>query len=749
MTSERCENCGFSETEYVPDPIVLPIGTMLQNRYRIGGVIGQGGFGVTYLAFDMKLGRRIAVKEYFPYGLAVRSTGSYIVMANGEPDVFRKGAEKFYDEARFIANLNSSANIVNVHDVFYENNTVYYVMEYLRGQTIKAYVEGSGRLTSGQAVHIAKEIADALSAAHEINVLHRDISPGNIMLCSDGKIKLIDFGSARHVVSEGSQSLSVVLTQGFAPFEQYQKKGKQGPWSDIYSLGASIYYGLTGEVLDDPITRLDDDSAFLSNPYSIEKGIWDIIKKAVELKPSDRYQSAEELKNALSALSIRPESIVVPKSSIQLKKPSNATVTELDPVQQAFEKTMSAIEAEPTPSISAQQPSPMETMPAEQAEPILSIPTDQPSQPQDIPSDSALQTKTSKSESNSNPKKTKIAVIIAGAFSSLALIAVILVFALNNSAKNDSSAIMAEGTTATAVTSPKDKETTETKKTTTTKKKKTTTKATTTKATTTKAKTTKATVSEIPSSVTIGGKSYKTDMTGVLNLVGLGLKNKDIADLKYMKNVSEIILSDNSLTDLSALSELTQLEKLTYHNNNVKSLSFAKNLKKLTVLGAENNGISDLSPLSGMTKLTEIWLQNNNISDMSPLKKCTNVNSLSFSGNPIKDCSAASGMTKIKNLHLYGCRLKSLEPFKNCTMLEYVNVAENQITDLTPLCGNKRLSELYAANNKLNGNYKTIKGLTILKWIDIAGNGFDDPDELYEIMCYDIYSDEDGFSYNF
>ncbi|MGN0675051.1 MAG: serine/threonine-protein kinase, partial [Oscillospiraceae bacterium] len=270
MSSDCCESCGFSAEAYSPDPTVLAVGSVLQNRYKIGGIIGKGGFGVTYIAFDTKLERRIAVKEYFPYGLALRSTEDMSVMTTGDADVFKKGAEKFYDEARLIAKFNSSGNIVNVYDVFYENDTVYYAMEYLRGQTLKSYVESSGKLTPGQAVYIAGEIADALSIAHKMNVIHRDISPDNIMLCPDNKIKLIDFGAARQVVSESSQSLSVILTQGFAPLEQYQKKGKQGPWTDIYSLGASLYYGLTGVIIDDPMSRFEDDSVLESNPYSID-----------------------------------------------------------------------------------------------------------------------------------------------------------------------------------------------------------------------------------------------------------------------------------------------------------------------------------------------------------------------------------------------------------------------------------------------------------------------------------------------
>lgn len=388
MTSGRCESCGFSLENYSPDPTVLAVGAVLQNRYRIGGIIGKGGFGVTYLALDTKLERRIAVKEYFPYGFALRGTGTGSVMTTGDAQVFKKGADKFYDEARLIAKFNSTGNIVNVYDVFYENDTVYYVMEYLRGQTIKSYTEKGGRLTPGQAVYIAGEIADALGIAHEMNVLHRDITPDNIMLCPDNKVKLIDFGAARQVVSEGSQSLSVILTQGFAPLEQYQKKGKQGPWTDIYSLGASLYYGMTGEIIDDPMSRFENDTAFQSNPCAITGELWEIIKKAVAIKTSDRYQNAAELRNALGAISIRPEKIDIPKSEIKIKAAQGA----VSRTGVASEKP--APQPEPMTAMPVSIGSDMRTQPVGQSEQMRTMPVNNSSQMRTMPVNYSSQMRT-------------------------------------------------------------------------------------------------------------------------------------------------------------------------------------------------------------------------------------------------------------------------------------------------------------------------------------------------------------------
>ncbi|MCM1184486.1 MAG: YARHG domain-containing protein [Roseburia sp.] len=319
IDKEPCPHCGFSRGAYVRDPVVLAVGSVLENRYIVGGVIGKGGFGITYLAYDRKLERRVAIKEYYPYGLASRSPGNTYVATVGADsmEVFKEGADKFYDEARLVAKFNDNPNIVSVYDFFYENDTVYFTMGFLKGQTLKAYIRDHGVLTAGQTIQVAKDVTNALLAAHHLNVLHRDISPDNIMICSDGTIKLLDFGAARQVLTEGSQSLSVILKQGFAPLEQYQKKGKQGPWTDIYALGATLYYALTLDLLDDPMSRLEDDSAYSSNIHNIDAPLWEIIRKATMLRASERYRDMESFQGALAALDIRPERLTMSEDSVE------------------------------------------------------------------------------------------------------------------------------------------------------------------------------------------------------------------------------------------------------------------------------------------------------------------------------------------------------------------------------------------------------------------------------------------------
>ena len=297
---DKCTHCS-SEKNNSKYPTALPEGTILAGRYVVGRVLGKGGFGITYLCYDTRENKTVAVKEYLPDHLTHRNTGETQVSTySGETEeYFRTGAQKFFEEAKLVSNFNGNPNIISVYEFFYENNTTYFVMEYLDGVDLKTYIkQKGGKIPEGEALYIADKVIQALMIVHSTNILHRDISPDNIFICSDGKIKLIDFGAARQVMGEVSKSLSVVLKEGFAPIEQYQTRGKQGPWTDIYALGATLYYSLTGEVLDNAMTRMTDDSQM--HLESVSPKLADIITKMLEIKKEDRYQNAFELSQAFS-----------------------------------------------------------------------------------------------------------------------------------------------------------------------------------------------------------------------------------------------------------------------------------------------------------------------------------------------------------------------------------------------------------------------------------------------------------------
>lgn len=333
IDSEICPYCGFHKAEYTKDPIVLPMGTRLGDKFVIGRVMGKGGFGITYLAYDLRMDKTIAVKEYYPNGIAYRHPGSAEVSVadNKSVETFEKGAEKFYAEAEMVSQFNGNPNIVSVYDYFRANNTVYLVMEYLSGITLKNYVKRHGRLTDGQALYVMDKIVAALSVTHSAGVLHRDISPDNIMICSDGKVKLIDFGAARQILTESSSNLTVVMKPGYTPIEQYTKKGRQGAWTDIYSLGVSIYYALTKVTLDDPYARMDNDEEFAENKYGINESLWAILKKCTMINATERYGSAIDLRKALKSVSAPLTAEAIKLSDEDLKEEPEETESRAKP----------------------------------------------------------------------------------------------------------------------------------------------------------------------------------------------------------------------------------------------------------------------------------------------------------------------------------------------------------------------------------------------------------------------------------
>ena len=217
-------------------------------RYLTGRVLGVGGFGVTYMALDMTLEAPVAVKEYLPSGLAIRDNDHYSMTITDldEQEKFDAGVTKFLDEARILAKLRSVPTIVSVHDYFRENNTAYFVMEYVDGVDLAKYTKAKGGKISFEEMRtLFLPIIDALGAVHAQNLLHRDISPDNILVMRNGSPRILDFGAARQAVDSG-KSKSIILKHGFAPEEQYRKHGNQGPWSDEYALAATMYLVLTG-----------------------------------------------------------------------------------------------------------------------------------------------------------------------------------------------------------------------------------------------------------------------------------------------------------------------------------------------------------------------------------------------------------------------------------------------------------------------------------------------------------------------
>ena len=302
---EVCPYCGYCEGTPPKELYHLYPGVGLyNNRYVIGTCIGFGGFGITYKAWDNVLETVVAVKEYYPTGLVQRVPGKpQVIIYTGESkEEYMQGLERFLDEAKNMAKFVDNPNIVHVDAFFEENNTAYLVMEYLPGMTLKSYLKSKGgRIGCEEVIPIADAVITALKEIHAGGIIHRDISPDNIMLCNDGRIKLLDFGAARFSDADQERTRSIILKPGFAPPEQYQAKSKQGPWTDIYALCATVYRAITGVLPDESVNRVIEDT--VQSPiqiYSdIPERISNTVMKGMSIYPEIRFSNVDELKKAL------------------------------------------------------------------------------------------------------------------------------------------------------------------------------------------------------------------------------------------------------------------------------------------------------------------------------------------------------------------------------------------------------------------------------------------------------------------
>ena len=257
--SPVCSNCGYDNGKPgAHEPYHLAPGTVLAGKYLVGNALGEGGFGITYIGMHTTLNKRVAIKEFYPSGTANRISLTQVQVTGGKEEFFQKGVQRFLDEAKNVAKFSEEDGIVDIIDYFQENNTAYIVMEYLEGETLKQYVYNHGVFPIETLVSLMIPLMNSLSAVHAAGVIHRDISPDNIMYCKN-KLKLMDFGSARYFTNKERQ-MSVILKQGFAPEEQYRTNGVQGPYTDVYALCATMYACITNTVPIGSLDRITNDT---------------------------------------------------------------------------------------------------------------------------------------------------------------------------------------------------------------------------------------------------------------------------------------------------------------------------------------------------------------------------------------------------------------------------------------------------------------------------------------------------------
>ena len=733
-----CPKCGydpaFDEGKF---PLALPHGSILAGQYVTGRVLGQGGFGVTYLAFDRTLTLKVAIKEFFPDTMAGRTAGSPQVTAfTGERgEQFRYGLERFLDEARTLAKFLGNPNIVGVRSYFEENGTAYFVMEYVEGVSLKAHLKNSGgKIPWQEAVRILLPVMDALSAVHREGIIHRDIAPDNIYLTGSRQVKLLDFGAARYSLGDKSQSLDVVLKHGYAPKEQYTRRGRQGPFSDVYALAATFYASVTGYVPPDALDRLEEDDLVPPSARGVHMppALEDAILRGLEVNAQDRFQSMEEFAAAVrEAAKQEEQQREEEQTSYQPPVQQQAAQTSYQPPVQQQQAAQQTSYQPPVQQQTAQQTQagqssyqpPVQTSYQQYTAQQPAQQTNRPPMQQPVTRQSAAQPSYQppvQPQGNHGSHKGLIAGICAGAV--LLLILAVILWPrstvpvdggdvspsshaaasrpVSSRASSDTPSEEPPEESASPALDPAEpvsienesldfilREAFE------------------------KGSGEEFLAGELASIRNISICTYdvleKTTffLSTTEKTVDLEWEDifylSDISDFQYFTGCEKMQLYYQNISDLSPLGNLNALSSLDVTGNPVTDFSSLLELDNLHTLIVNETGLSDLSGLSGLTQLTELRASINSVTDLGPLTELTNLRTLWISANDISDLTPLSGLEHLMHLYIGGNEISDLSPLSNLENLSTLSVWSNKISDLSPLSGMTQLENLDLNSNQI------------------------------------------------
>ncbi len=307
-----CPYCGYAEGTTTENTLHIEPGAILNNRYIVGKVLGYGGFGVTYIAWDSLLEQKVAIKEFLPSEFATRMLGRMeITIFSGDKEKqFMEGLVKFVEEAKKLAKFNNVPGIIKIFDCIEENNTAYIIMELLEGESLSSRLEKEKKMSADKAISMLLPVMESLRQVNSQGIIHRDIAPDNIFITKQNEIKLIDFGAARYATTSLSRSLTIIIKPGYSPEEQYRSMGDQGSWTDVYSIGATLYRMITGEVPCDSMERrayIEQHGEDLLKPISkfsnrISKSQENAILNAMNVKIHERTPDMNRLIEELTSV---------------------------------------------------------------------------------------------------------------------------------------------------------------------------------------------------------------------------------------------------------------------------------------------------------------------------------------------------------------------------------------------------------------------------------------------------------------
>ena len=654
-----CPYCGFDlkENEKMY-PGALRAGTVLKGRYLLGRVLGQGGFGITYLAWDESLKARVAVKEYMPGELATRLEHRQVVVRTAaRQEEFAYGQERFREEARILAKFMGQPNIAGVTDYFDENGTSYFVMDYIEGISFKTYIaQAGGRVSPEEALDVMIPVLRALTAVHGEGLIHRDVTPDNIYITKDGNVKLLDFGSARYSLGDKSKSLDVILKVGYAPKEQYIRRGRQGPYTDMYSCAACLYAAITGYLPPESLERLDHDTlvppseAGTEIPLYLERA----ILKGLAVQPEDRFQTAGEFLEALESQKVveftgsdREETLQKQQVRSQEKRKKGRLAAAVCGI--------GALALAAVLFLGTGQSGTPDSAPA--SEPAGDV------QGTNVPTQETL----SPQESRRMEEAAAPKVTICGESYSTALRELRLEEAEFEEADYEAISQMTGLERLEIVDSP------------------------------------------------ISQLDFLKNLTSLKRLHIRGSREpagtfSDLSALAGLINLEDLYLYLDGVSDLNGLSGMSQLKSLVLTGNmEIADLSPLAGLTKLqsleVPLGGENVGV-DLSPLAGLADLRTLRT-GSNVTDLSPLSGLTGLRELdlTYGGYSARDSK----------------EYRSLEPLSSLTGLTSLTIRNLWVSDLSPLSGLTKLRSLTIYNGASIEDLSPLAGLTGLKSLTIRG----------------------------
>ena len=773
--SDKCAHCGQSQSVSIPPHRLMPH-TVLAGRYIVGAAKGEGGFGITYVGKDTRLDRTVAIKEYYPTGLVNRnSTVSPMVTQTEDEhgrDAFEKGRDRFLTEAKTLAKFSGEPGIVHILDFFVENNTAYIVMEYLDGMSLSNKLKASGTMTPDEALTALMPVMISLEKVHKQGLIHRDISPSNIMIL-ENTVKLIDFGAARHASGDGNRSISLMLKPGYAPEEQYRSKGVQGPWTDVYALCATIYKCITGVTPDEANDRLHKDE--LKTPselgVSVDPRFESALMKGMSVLAENRYQSIEELLKDISPFALsggkrsEPASDdgrtvlttqedqstryvhqqqssqrqpVVPMQPVQPVQPMQPPQQNYQPFGQTAQpqtfggQTYSQPLSQQPQTFGQTYSQPYSQQPFTQPQQPYSQPYAQPQQyvqpqfPQAaVPQRNDIDAKIAERMRRRKRKKTVIAFVSVLVIVIGIIIAVVIIKGSGKSTLSKKEGEQLE---------PVSFNDTDTKL----------------------------------------NFSIDDDYVHFSKTV---ISPNDIAQIKSRKNVSSVYISqcqipqetmnvlwelDGQLTyldisessgfdDISPLSKLTTLHSLTVEkcdlansvfkdldlskmtdlysvnvmgNPKLTDVNFLKTSQTVASIDISYCEVSDISPIKDMSRLYSFKAEHCKLTDISALKGKT-VSTVNLTENTIKDISALGGNKNLHTLDLANNEVDSIKPLEDCKDLKNLNLNHNHLKSLDGLQKLIRLEKFECSHNEIT-DLSCMSNLTVLYYVNLSSNKITD-----------------------